>query len=439
MDAGLGAMRRPLPPWTRHFPTWFAPFLMPLRHKAQRTWAPLYVRGLCSAAHRKSMQPLAAVVAPGKEDHLQQFITDSPWQTEPLETLLAQRAQQMLGGNDAVLIIDDTCLTKFGTKSVGVARQYSGQVGKITTCQCLVSLTLAQHELPVPLALRLFLPLEWTSDPARLRAAGVPLEHQPPQTKWELALKELDRVRGHVTFGMVLADAGYGVNAQFRHALTERGLLWSVGITRTQTVYPKDVRLIPIPRIFRGRRPTHPTPSEDRQPVGEVLAGAPWQHLVWRHGTKGALSGRFAAVYVRLADGEENARGQHLPGQAAWIIGEQRRGEERKFYACNLPANTPLSRLVEVTKRRWACELTHRELKEEVGLDHFEGRSWQGLHHHAVLCMVALTFLQWLRLTQPDDLSGDTVPAIRAEVAGDLPRPPPCRQCRACTALFSGP
>ncbi|WP_104989959.1 IS701 family transposase [Deinococcus sp. NW-56] len=432
-------MARSLPRWTRHFPTWFAPFLVHFRHRAQRTWAPLYVRGLCSTVHRKSMQPLAAVVAPGKENHLQQFITDSPWLTEPLETLLAQRAQQMLGGKDAVLIIDDTCLTKFGTKSVGVARQYSGQVGKITPCQCLVSLTLAQHDLPVPLALRLFLPQEWTNDPARLRAAGVPLEHQPPQTKCELALKELDRVRPHVTFGMVLADAGYGVNARFRQALTERGLLWSVGITRTQTVYPRDVRLIPIPRIFRGRKPTHPTPSEDRLSVEEVLAGAAWQHLVWRHGTKGPLSGRFAAEYVRLADGEEYARSQHLPGQAAWIIGEQRRGEERKYYVCNLPPDTPLSRLVEVTKRRWACELSHRELKDEVGLDHFEGRSWQGLHHHAVLCMVALTFLQWLRLTQPDDLRGDTIPAIRAEVAGDLPLPPPCRRCHTCTALFSGP
>ncbi|WP_339097998.1 IS701 family transposase [Deinococcus sp. VB142] len=432
-------MPRSLPPWTRHFPTWFAPFLTHFRHRAQRTWAPLYVRGLCSAAHRKSMQPLAAaVVAPGKEDHIQQFITDSPWSTGPLETLLAQRAEEMLGGKDAVLIIDDTCLTKFGTKSVGVARQYSGQVGKITTCQCLVSLTLAQHELPVPVALRLFLPQEWTHDPARLGAAGVPLEHQLPQTKWELALKELDRVSEHVTFGMVL-DAGYGVNAQFRHALTERGLLWSVGITRTQTVYPKDVRLIPIPKHFRGRRPKYPTTSHDRQTVEEVLNGAAWQHLVWRHGTKGPLSGRFAAVYVRLADGDENAQGQHLPGQGAWVIGEQRRGEERKYYTCNLPPETPFPRLIEATKRRWACELTHRELKEEVGLDHFEGRSWQGLHHHAVLCMVALNFLQWLRLTQPDDLHGDTVPAIRAEVAGDLPLPPQCRQCRACTALFSGP
>lgn len=125
------------------------------------------------------MQPLAAVVAPGKEDHIQQFMTDSPWLTDPLETLLAQRAQQMLGGKDAVLIIDDTCLTKFGTKSVGVAGQYSGQVGKITPCQCLISLTLAQHDLPVPLALRLFLPQGWTSDPARLVFQRNTSRHRP--------------------------------------------------------------------------------------------------------------------------------------------------------------------------------------------------------------------------------------------------------------------
>jgi SRSO17 transposase len=252
-------------------------------------------------------------------------------------------------------------------------------------------------------------------------------------------LKELDRVREHVTFGMVLADAGYGVNARFRQAVNERDLRWSVGITRTQTVYPQDVRLIPVPKHFRGRKPIYPTTSHDRQTVEEVLAGAAWQHLVWRQGTKGPLSGRFAAVYVRLADGETNGRGQHLPGQLAWVIGEQRRGGERKYDVCNLPPAPPLARLVEVTKRRWSCELTHRELKDEVGLDHFEGRSWQGLHHHAVLCMVALSFLQWLRLTQPDDLMGDTVSAIHAEVAGARLLPPPCRFCHSHTELFSGP
>lgn len=194
----------------RYFPDFFAPFLTAFGHAAQRRLAPLYLQGLCSFSTRKSMTPLAQTVAPNHGDHFQQFITDSPWETRPLETLLAKQAQRLVGGKDAVLIIDDTCLTKFGSKSVGVGRQYSGQAGKITNCQCLVSLTLARHEIPLPLSLRLFLPSEWTCDPQRCERAGVPEERRRPQTKWEIALEELDRVRLLVTFDVVLADAAYG-------------------------------------------------------------------------------------------------------------------------------------------------------------------------------------------------------------------------------------
>ncbi|MVN88498.1 IS701 family transposase [Deinococcus sp. HMF7620] len=430
-----------LPRWTRHFPTWFSPFLTFFRHQAQRFWAPLYIQGLCSAAPRKSMQPLADQVAPGRHDHLQHFITDSPWGTQGLEQLVAERAQHLLGGQNAVLIIDDTCLTKFGSKSVGVGRQYSGQAGKITNCQCLVSVTLARDEIPIPLRLRLFLPTEWSSNPARCVRAGVPVEHPLRSTKWEIALREIDDLSGTIQYGMVLADAGYGVNAAFRRALTARGLRWSVGTVKTQRVYPAHVRLIPIPQHFRGRPPRHPTPSEETESIESVLSQEAWTRVMWRHGTKGPLIGTFAAKYVRLADGNENARGQHLPGESAWIIGEQRARGEKKYYLCNLPPETAFEHLIQITKQRWACELGHRELKQDVGLNHFEGRSWQGLHHHAVLCLVALLFLQWLRLSQPDDLFGETVPAIRREIAGDTPRRscPHVRYCSSCTALFSGP
>jgi len=168
------------------FPSWFAPFLSTFHHQAQRCWAPLYVQGLCSTAHRKSIVPLAERVAPGQADPIQHFITDSPWTTPPLLRVLARQANTLLGGKRAVLIIDDTCLTKFGKHSVGVARQYSGQVGKIANCQCLVSLTLAKDELPIPLALRLFLPSEWTEDPARMQRAGVPPAHavSKPSGPW---------------------------------------------------------------------------------------------------------------------------------------------------------------------------------------------------------------------------------------------------------------
>ena len=425
--------------WKRFFPEWFAPFVQGLHHKAQRHWAPIYLHGLCSTAIRKSVRPLAATVAPGKADHLQHFITDSPWDTRPLETLLARRAQQMVGGQEAVLIIDDTCLTKFGTHSVGVARQYSGQVGKITNCQCLVSLTLAKNEIPVPVALRLFLPPEWVNDPQRCGRAGVPEVRRTTKTKWEIALSELDRLRLDVTFGVVLADAGYGVNGGFRRALSARGLVWSVGVIRVQKVYPENVRLIPPPRLFRGRRPKYPSASEDRQTVEQVLNTAEWHDVIWRQGTKGPMRGKFAAAFVRMADGVGNGVGAHLPGEEVWIVGEERKGGERKYYACNLPKSATLQQLVDITKKRWACEHGHRELKQEVGLSDFEGRSWRGLHHHAVLCLIALAFLQWVRLEQPDDVLGETVPAVRMELAGVIPRPVVCPRCRLVATQPAGP
>lgn len=431
-------MRHLFPHWYRHFDGWFAPFAQGFHHKTRQKWASLYVQGLCSPAHRKSLQPLADVVAPGKADHLQHFITDSPWSVQRAEQLIAERAEQLVGGKDAVLIIDDTCLSKFGTHSVGVARQYSGQVGKITNCQCLVSLTLAKAEIPVPVALRLFLPQEWTSDVTRCLAARIPEEHQHTSPKWALALQELDRLRPTLTFGVVLADAGYGVNRRFRQELSKRNLLWSVGITRNAQAYPEHVGLIPIPKIYRGRRPKLPTPTEDPETVEAMLTKVPWQHVVWRQGTKGPLTGKFARLRVRLADGDEDWHGSHLPGEMVWIIGEERR-EGCKYYACNLPQTASLQELIEVTKKRWACEEGHRELKQEVGLNHFEGRFWTGLCHHVVLCLIALLFLQGLRVTQPEGLHGRTVPAIRAEVAKAVHLPICCSNCPAGKVLCNSP
>ncbi|GGM52161.1 hypothetical protein GCM10008956_30330 [Deinococcus arenae] len=166
-----------------------------------------------------------------------------------------------------------------------------------------------------------------------------------------------------------------------------------------------------------------------------MLSREQWRRVIWRQGTKGPLMGTFAAKYVRLADGNENARGQHLPRR--WCLGD--RGTA--YYLCNLLPETSFDHLVRVTKQRWACELGHRELKQEVGLDYFEGRTWQGLHHHAVLCLVPLLLLQWLRLAQLDGFFGDSVPAIRREIAGETPRrfQRPRLYCSCCKALFSGP
>lgn len=257
---------------------------------------------------------MAARVAPDDYGQLHYFVCASCWAPEPLDRVLAEKAQQLVGGPDAVLIIDDTALLKQGKRSVGVARQYAGAAGKTTNCQTLVSLTLARGEVPVGLALRLFLPAEWTDDPERCRAAGVPDERFAPRTKLDLALDEIDRVTAAgVTYGCVLADAGYGVSSCFRQALSARGLTWAVGIPRVQKVYPPGVTTAmpaPRPAPHQGRPRVHPVPSVRSAPAEQVLAATRWRRLTWRDGTKGPLSTRFAAACVVVADGPEGSGAQ---------------------------------------------------------------------------------------------------------------------------------
>src|SRR3712207_2712195 len=197
---------------------WLAPFLDVLGHKRRRTWAPLYLRGLMGPGERKSLQPMAARLGLSGHDQLQHFIASPAWDDGPLWRVLAEQADRLVGGPGVALVIDDTALPKKGTLSVGVARQYCGQLGKRANCQALVSLTLAGREVPVPVGLRLFLPEEWTRDPERCAAAGVPDEEVEARSKGEIALAELDRlIDAGLRFGVVLADAGYGASAAFRH------------------------------------------------------------------------------------------------------------------------------------------------------------------------------------------------------------------------------
>jgi SRSO17 transposase len=321
-----------------------------------------------------------------------------------VEAALLKEAGRLISGEDAFLIIDDTALPKKGKHSVGVAPQYATSLGKNANCQTLVSTTLARDEVPVMVGLRLFLPESWTSDVARMTKARVPAEHQVYLTKPEIALEEIDRVRAAgVRFGCVLADAGYGLSAAFRQGLSERGLVWAVGVGARQKVYPKDVALI-FPIAGRGRPRKNHVPDVKSLSAEKTLASASWRTLSWRRGTKGPLKARFAAVRIRVADGPPQRIGdmgqQHLPGEEAWLIGEHRSTGERKYYLSNLPADATLKRLAGAVKARWACEQAHQQLKEELGLDHFEGRSWGGLHRHALMTMIAYAFLQNRRLHQ---------------------------------------
>jgi len=388
--------------WEHELQSWLDPFLKPLRHPARRRMCPLYVAGLIGPGERKSLQPIAARVAPADYDQLHHFVAVGPWDEAPLDAELLAQANRLVGGPDAILVIDDTALLKKGTHSVGVTSQYAGVVGKNANCQTLVSLTLAKGEVPVPIVLRLFLPETWIKDPERLQHAGVPEAFRVERSKPEIALAELRRVmQAGVSFGAVLADAGYGISAPFRQALSALGLLWAVGIVRIQKVYAADVNMIVSPPS-RGRSRTRLIPDQEAVTAEAMLAKAAWRRVTWRRGTKGPLKAKFAAVRVRVADGPavylRGHANQHLPGDEVWLVGEHRASGERKYYLSNLPPSTPLKQLASLIKARWVCEQAHQQLKEELGLDHFEGRSWRGLHRHALLTLIAYLFLQHLRL-----------------------------------------
>jgi SRSO17 transposase len=390
--------------WRADLERWLAPFVLALQHKARARICPAYVAGLIGPGDRKSVQPMAARAGNVSYDQLHHFVANGVWNAAPLEAALLGEADRQVGGNAAWLIVDDTALPKKGRHSVGVAPQYASALGKNANCQTLVSLTLASGEVPVMVGLRLFLPESWTCDPARLDRAGVPDGHRATRTKPEIALAEIDRVRAAgVRFGCVLADAGYGLSAPFRQALSARGLTWAVGIPYKQKVYPVDVAML-FPIAGRGRPRQRPIPDVQAITAQAMLETAPWQTVSWRRGTKGRLSARFGAVRVRVADGQpqriHDMGAQHLPGEEVWVVGEHRSTGERKYYLSNLPANTPLKQLAGAIKARWVCEQAHQQLKQELGLDHFEGRSWTGLHRHALMTMIAYAFLQSRRLNQ---------------------------------------
>src|SRR2546428_1474283 len=274
--------------WEAELRGWLEPFLERLGHKARRRMCPLYVSGLIGPGNRKSIQPMAENTI-----NFTTFIAAGVWDARPVETELLVQADRLVGGSDAVLVIDDTAIPKKGTHSVGVAAQYASALGKTANCQTLVSLTLARGEVPVMLALRLFLPESWTSKRARLERAGVPTEYRTARTKPEMALAEIDRViAAGVRFACVLADAGYGLSAPFRQGLTARKLAWAVGIPRHLKVYPADVQMI-WPVAGRGRPRKRHVPDILSMAAEDMLADATWQKHQLAHWHEGKAQGSF--------------------------------------------------------------------------------------------------------------------------------------------------
>jgi SRSO17 transposase len=325
--------------WEDDLGRWLKPFLDRLGHKARRRVCPLYVAGLIGPGDRKSVQPMAERLAPGDYDQLHHFVSAGVSDAVPLETELLIQADRLVDCSDAVLVIDDTAVPKKGTHSVGVAAQYASVLGKTANCQTLVSLTLARGEVPVMVALRLFLPEGWTSDRGRLKRAGVPVEYQTARTKPEIALAEIDRMMSvGVRFGCVVADAGYGPSAPFRQGLTARKLAWAVGIPRHLKVYPVGVQLIwPITKV-RGRPRKRHVPDILSIVAEDMLANAQWKNVSWRSGTKGRLKAPICccpcAHRRRTSSADWDKGQQHLPGDEAWLIGEQRLFGRKEILSC---------------------------------------------------------------------------------------------------------
>ena len=368
--------------------------------------APLknYCRGLLLPGERKSIEPMAARLDPGSvqatRQSLHHLVAKAPWSDETLlehvrkQVLPAMRKQ----GPVVAWIVDDTGFPKKGTHSVGVARQYCGQVGKQDNCRVAVSLSVATWNASLPVGYRLYLPKEWAEDFTRRKETEVPKEVRF-QTKPEIALDQIRAaLAAKVDRGVVLADAAYGINTEFRDGLTDLELQYVVGVQSTMTVWGPGQQPLPAkPRGRMGRPPRLLRRSNQHQPVSVKqlamsLPSTAFTEVTWREAGERKLRSRFAAVRVRAAHRDYEKAEPHAE---EWLLIEWPRGEAEptKYWVSTLPPTTKLKALIKMAKQRWIIERDYEELKQELGLGHFEGRNWRGFHHHATLCIAAYGFL----------------------------------------------
>jgi SRSO17 transposase len=389
----------------------FAPFFPQAR---PALWAGVYLQGLLIDGERKSIEPLSRrVTLPDElavkdpDQALQQFVNQSPWD----ERKVLRRYRSLLAGTFAspqgIFLFDDVSFPKQGNCSVGVQRQYCGALGKKANCQVAVSVHyVSPNKGHYPLDLRLYLPEVWLSDKARLDKAGVPLAERRSLTKPQIALELLDGVRAEGLPGRaVVADAGYGVSEEFRDGLEARGLSYAVGVTGELVVFTQQPRWeMPKSPGSAGRPRTRPRLAEDGpQPIAlsELAKQVKLRRVTWREGTKGKLSGRFAWLRVWPAGGWRT--GDCAGKGPVWLLIEEQADGEIKYAFSNLPEGTGVKAAVRLWKSRWPVEQGYQQMKEELGLDHFEGRSWRGFHHHSCLVMLAYGFLLLERLRAEEE------------------------------------
>jgi SRSO17 transposase len=363
-----------------------------------------YCTGLLLPGERKSVEPMAARIAPGRvqarHQSLHHVVAKAGWDDAALLRAVRDQVLPAIERHGPVRywMVDDTAFPKQGGHSVGVARQYCGQLGKQDSCQVAVSLSVANDDASLPIAWRLYLPEAWAGDAPRRAKTGVP-EEIGFETKTAIALGQLRQARDEgVPVGTVLGDAGYGVETDFRTGVGALGLAYVLGVQSSASVWPPGRAPLPArPYAGRGRPPTRLRRDAEHRPVpakklAQGLPGRAWRRVTWREGSQADLTSRFAALRVRPAH-RDTLRSEPWPEE--WLLIEWPKGAEEpsKYWLSNLPPRTALKDLVRTAKARWLIERDYQELKQEIGLGHYEGRGWRGFHHHASLCIAAYGFL----------------------------------------------
>jgi SRSO17 transposase len=373
-------------------------------HADRREPLRLYTTGLLLPGERKSVEPIAARVDPqrvrSRHQSLHHFVAEADWSDAAVLAAVRNAVLPAFASSGGVSawIVDETGFPKKGKHSVGVARQYCGQVGKQDNCRVAVSLSVANANASLPIAFQLYLPQEWAEDSARRRKTGVP-DEVSFQTKPEVALAQIRQaVTDGVRPGTVLADVVYGNDTRFREGVTALGLRYAVAVQAHTSVWREgQAPLSPAAYKGTGRPPKLLRRGEQRRPVSVRQAAldlppSAWRTVTWREGAAGPLRSRFARLRVRPAHRDywrDKARATE------WLLIEWPKGEAAptKFFFSTLPPAISLRQLVETVKLRWRIERDYQELKQELGLGHYEGRGWRGFHHHATLCIAAYGFL----------------------------------------------
>jgi SRSO17 transposase len=373
-------------------------FSAELGRSERRYWCKLYLTGLLLEGERKSIEPIAGRVPGGDEQALQQFVNQSPWKYEPIQEKLLKLMYQRYGGSKGVLVLDDTSLPKKGENSVGVAHQYCGALGKVANCQAMVTWHYCGEREHFPLLGELYLPQSWIDDPDRLQRAGVPEEKWKFREKWRIALDLLDRLKEWVEYEVIALDAGYGEIRPLLHQLDKRNQTFVAQIPDHHCFWPAEIEIDQEQKKM-GRPRQFQTIAD---PQLRPLSAKGWREQVeqkklkW-HKIKLPLQKKKTVMVAAIRVRETTTQAWRRPGPERWLLIERQSDGSHKYYLSNASVKTSVKKMILWVHQRWKVEQGYQQMKEELGLDHFEGRSWRGLHHHLTLCFMAYCFLMLVR------------------------------------------